>query len=229
MPHCQKIIAIDGPSASGKGTIAAQVAKKLGFVYLDSGALYRVCALSCLDQQIDLDDRDAVATIAQSLPVQFKEQCIFLNDQDITNRIRDENIGKAASKIATYPQLREALLTRQRAFLTTQGLVADGRDMGSVVFPNAALKVFLTASAEVRAQRRVIQLQKINLPANFSEILSDIKKRDWDDSHRSIAPLKHFPDARFLDSSEYTIEQTVDQVLRWYQETQQKIQENRKR
>ena len=156
--NIQKVITIDGPSASGKGTVAALVAQKLGFAYLDSGALYRLCALAAINQNTNLQNIDQIAKIAKTLPVHFDGEQIFLNGKQVTDTIRQEEIGLAASQIAAYPELREALLMRQRRFLTSQGLVTDGRDMGSVVFPKAQLKVFLTASAPIRAKRRFLDL-----------------------------------------------------------------------
>ncbi len=212
----QKVIAIDGPSASGKGTIAAKLAKKLGFAYLDSGALYRLCALAAKNSNLSWSDEAALVTMAQNLCVRFGEHSIFLDDKEVTLDIRQEEIGLGASKIARLPLLREALLTRQRAFLTELGLVADGRDMGSVVFPNAVLKVFLTASAGVRAERRFLQLQNLAKEADYDAILADIEARDFADEHRQIAPLKHYPDACSLDTSEKGIEETVEKVYQWY-------------
>ena len=215
----QKVITIDGPSASGKGTVAALVAQKLGFAYLDSGALYRLCALAAINQNTSLQDIDQIVKIAQTLPVHFDGNQIFLNGKQVTDTIRQEEIGLAASQIAAYPQVREALLTRQRKFLTAQGLVTDGRDMGSVVFPHARLKVFLTATAPIRAQRRFLQLEKMGKPADYNAILKDIERRDTADQNRSVAPLKHYPDAQFLDTSDININESVQKVLNWYHQT----------
>lgn len=212
----QKVIAIDGPSASGKGTVAARVAAALGWAYLDSGALYRLTALHAKNQGISWDNETEVAKLAANLPVEFIGQTILLNQQDVSQAIRAENIGMGASAVAKLPAVRSALLQRQHDFLTNQGLVCDGRDMGSVVFPQAALKIFLTASPEIRAERRAKQL---NIPlesAEFQQILSDIKARDEADQNRTVAPLRQFPDAELLDTSDLTIEAAVKKVLDWY-------------
>ncbi len=216
--NIQKVITIDGPSASGKGTVAALVAQKLGFAYLDSGALYRLCALAAINQNTNLQNIDQIAKIAKTLPVHFDGEQIFLNGKQVTDTIRQEEIGLAASQIAAYPELREALLMRQRRFLTSQGLVTDGRDMGSVVFPKAQLKVFLTASAPIRAKRRFLQLENMGKPADYDAILKDIERRDTADQNRPLAPLKHYPDAHFLDTSDISIDQAVQIILNWYQQ-----------
>ncbi len=212
----QKVIAIDGPSASGKGTVAARVAEVLGWAYLDSGALYRLTALHAQNQSIEWDNEAAVARIAAELPVEFKNKTILLEQQDVTQAIRTEAIGMGASAVAKLPAVRTALLQRQRDFLTIQGLVADGRDMGSVVFPDAILKIFLTATPQIRAERRAKQL---NIPLEspeFQAILADIEARDYADQNRAIAPLYQLPDALLLDTSDLTIEASVKKVLDWY-------------
>ncbi len=212
----QKVIAIDGPSASGKGTVAARVAEVLGWAYLDSGALYRLTALHAQNQSIEWDNEAAVARIAAELPVEFKNKTILLEQQDVTQAIRTEAIGMGASAVAKLPAVRTALLQRQRDFLTIQGLVADGRDMGSVVFPDAILKIFLTATPQIRAERRAKQL---NIPLEspeFQAILADIEARDYADQNRAIAPLCQLPDALLLDTSDLTIEASVKKVLDWY-------------
>ena len=212
----QKVIAIDGPSASGKGTVASRVAAALGFDYLDSGALYRLTALYAQKQQVEWSDEAAVAELAQALPIVFDGQAVLLAGEDVTDAIRTEAIGMGASAVAQLPAVRKALLQRQRDFLTEKGLVGDGRDMGSVIFPNAVLKVFLTASAQVRAERRAKQL---GLPCEgvaFERILSDIEARDEADRRRAVAPLKQLPDAELLDTSEMGIEEAVKKVLDWY-------------
>ncbi|MFC2507129.1 MAG: (d)CMP kinase, partial [Kingella sp. (in: b-proteobacteria)] len=173
-----KVIAIDGPSASGKGTIASRVAEALGWRYLDSGALYRLTALHAQNQNIAWDNEIALSQLAAHLPVEFLGQTILLNGQDVSQHIRSEQIGMGASAVAKLPAVRAALLQRQRDFLTESGLVADGRDMGSVVFPNACLKIFLTASAEIRAQRRAKQLNTPLSGKQFDQILADIQARD---------------------------------------------------
>jgi cytidylate kinase len=198
------VIAIDGPSASGKGTVASQVAERLGFHYLESGALYRLVALwgGTVDQ----------------LPAVFQSGRIYLANQDVTEKIREEAIGARASEVAAIPAVREALLTRQRAYRQPPGLVADGRDMGTVVFPDAVLKVFLTASVRVRAERRYKQLIDKGNNANLASLSRDLEARDQRDAARAVAPLKPAADAAVLDSSGLSIEQVVDEVLRRYRE-----------
>lgn len=214
----RKIIAIDGPGASGKGTVASRVAAVLGFDYLDSGALYRLTALYAQQRNADWGDEAAVAALAEQLPAEFDGGRILLSGQDVTGTIRTEAVGMGASAVAQLPKVREALLQRQRAFLTEKGLVGDGRDMGSVIFPGAALKIFLTASARIRAERRAKQ---IGVPAEgvaFERILADIEARDEADSRRAVAPLKRQPDALLLDTTHLTIEESVKKVLDWYAE-----------
>ena len=212
----QKVIAIDGPSASGKGTVALRVAQALGFDYLDSGALYRLTALYAEKRGVGWHNEEAVAQLAENLPVRFEETRIMLNDEDVSVQIRSETIGMGASAIAQLPKVRAALLQRQRDFLTEKGLVADGRDMGSVVFPDAVLKVFLTASAQVRAQRRARQLGLPCEGVEFDRILSDIEARDEADRRRTVAPLRQLPDAVLLDTTDLGIEESVKKVLDWY-------------
>lgn len=212
------VIAIDGPSASGKGTVAARVAAALGFSYLDSGALYRLTALAAQRAGIDWSDEVRVAEIAAALDVEFREDEIRLDGQLVGDAIRTEEISAGASKVAALPAVREALLFRQRTFNTQPGLVGDGRDMGSVIFPRAPLKVFLTASAEVRAERRYKQLIEKGLSANLADLLLDLQQRDERDSQRSVAPLRQEHDAKLLDTTELTIEQAVNQVLVWSRE-----------
>lgn len=212
----QKVIAIDGPSASGKGTVALRVAQALGFDYLDSGALYRLTALYAEKRGVGWHNEEAVAQLAENLPVRFEETRIMLNDEDVSVQIRSETIGMGASAIAQLPKVRAALLQRQRDFLTEKGLVADGRDMGSVVFPDAVLKVFLTASAQVRAQRRARQLGLPCEGVEFDRILSDIEARDEADHRRTVAPLRQLPDAVLLDTTDLGIEESVKKVLDWY-------------
>lgn len=212
----QKVIAIDGPSASGKGTVAARVAAKLGWAYLDSGALYRLTALYAKNQSLEWSDEVAIAKLAADLPVEFIGQTVVLAGEDVSQTIRSEEIGMGASQVAALPAVRAALLQRQRGFLTEQGLVADGRDMGSVVFPQAAVKIFLTASAQIRAERRAKQLNLASDSPEFQQILSDIIKRDEQDRNRATAPLQQLPDAHLLDTSHLTIEQAVQQVLDWH-------------
>ncbi len=211
------VIAIDGPSASGKGTVAARVARALGFFYLDSGALYRLTALAARRAGVAWDDEHGVAAVASSLDVSFSEGLVRLADEDVVDAIRTEEVSAGASQVGSLPAVRSALLFRQRAFARAPGLVADGRDMASVVFPEAALKVFLTASAEVRAERRYKQLQASWIAADRHRIVSDLQERDARDSQRSVAPLCQVEGARSLDTSDCSIDQAVDQVLSWYQ------------
>ena len=213
------VIAIDGPSASGKGTVAARVAEALGMDYLDSGALYRLTALAAQKQGVAWDDEAALEPIAAQLPVAFVAGGILLNGEDVSATIRQEAIGMGASQVAKWPAVRAALLERQRAFAGERGVVADGRDMGSVVFPDAKLKVFLTASAEERARRRALQLNIDLNSVAYQAIVDDIKQRDWNDSQRAVAPLKQLPDARLLDTTELSIENAVKKVLDWYRQS----------
>ncbi|WP_283149249.1 (d)CMP kinase [Silvimonas soli] len=211
------VIAIDGPSASGKGTVAQRVATALGFHYLDSGALYRLAALAAGRAGAAWDDENAVANVAQTLDVRFVGEHILLNDIDVSTAIRTEAIGVGASKVAAFAQVRAALLERQRAFAQVPGLVADGRDMGSVVFPQAALKVFLTASAHVRAERRYKQLIARGETADLEAITADLEARDARDRARTVAPLMQLPDAHLLETSDLGVEEAVAQVLTWWQ------------
>ena len=207
------VIAIDGPSASGKGTVAARVAATLGFHYLDSGALYRLTALAAENKGVSWDDEPAVAAVAAQLPAEFHGECILLAGIDVSEAIRTEHMGIGASKVAALPAVRAALLERQRAFLRFPGLVGDGRDMGSVVFPWARTKVFLTATAEARAERRYKQLIAKGMSANIAVLLKDLQERDARDSARSVGPLKRFDDAVLVDTTSLTIEQAVQAVL----------------
>lgn len=212
------VIAIDGPSASGKGTVALLVAKKLGFHYLDSGSLYRLVALAAMRSEVDLDDEKALSGIAADLDVSFADGEIRLGDQNVADDIRAEACSNGASRVAAYPRVRGALLDRQRAFRKRPGLVADGRDMGSMVFPEAMLKVFLTASPEVRAQRRHKQLMGKGINANIATLLQDIRDRDARDTNRSVAPLQLAAGANLLDTTSLDIQQAVDSVLKLYAE-----------
>lgn len=212
------VIAIDGPSASGKGTVAARVAAALGMDYLDSGALYRLTALASEQQQVTWSDEAAVAQVAAALDVVFVDGKILLAGVDVSAVIRQERIGMGASEVAKHPKVRAALLARQQAFAGTRGLVADGRDMGSVVFPNATVKIFLTATAEERARRRALQLQIDLQSPEFQGIVDDIKQRDFNDTQRAVAPLQQWPDAHLLDTTELSIENAVKKVLDWYQQ-----------
>jgi len=210
------VIAIDGPSASGKGTVAALVAQALGFHYLDSGAIYRVAAYAAQRAGVALEDETALAALARQLQLRFDGGEVFLAGESVGDAIRSEAAGRAASCIAALPALRLALLERQRAFRIPPGLVSDGRDMGSVVFPDATLKIFLTASAEERAKRRYKQLIDKGFDANLAALLQDLKERDARDAARSAAPLQQTADAVLLDTTGLNIQQAVQQVLDWW-------------
>ena len=210
------VITIDGPTASGKGTVAQKVAQHLGFHYLDSGALYRLTALSALRRNTPLDDEHALAKVAEHLHCHFDGMHIFLANEDVTDAIRAENVGNTASKIAALMPVRQALYGLQLGFRKAPGLVADGRDMGTVIFPHAVLKVFLTASVTARAQRRYKQLIDKGFSANMQDLSKDLSARDERDTNRSSAPLKAAEGAYLLDTSEMTVEQAVERVLGWY-------------
>ena len=210
------VITIDGPTASGKGTVARRVAQVLGFHYLDSGALYRLVALSALRSNTALTDEHALAELAQTLPCTFDGEKILLAGEDVTDALRAEAVGNAASRIAAFPAVRQALSELQLRFRSAPGLVADGRDMGTVVFPQAALKIFLTASVAARAERRYKQLIDKGFSANMHDLLKDLTERDARDVNRAIAPLKPAEDAYVLDTSDMTADQAVEQVLAWY-------------
>jgi cytidylate kinase len=210
------VIAIDGPSASGKGTIAKRVADELGYHYLESGALYRLIALVSLGEGI-LDER-ALAKVAANMDAGFLKDRIFLNKQDVTEIIRAEECSMRASEVAKLPLVRTALLKRQRAFRELPGLVADGRDMGTVVFPDATLKVFLTASPEVRAERRYKQLIEKGMDANLRALSRDLKERDARDANRAIAPLVPAADSQVVDSTALSIDEVVARILDLHRE-----------
>jgi cytidylate kinase len=210
------VITIDGPTASGKGTVAQKVATKLGFHLLDSGALYRLTALQALRRDTDLADEHALAKLAEHLNIHFTGDATFLSNENVTDAIRAENVGNTASKIAALPAVRQALYGLQLSFRKTPGLVADGRDMGTVIFPHAPLKVFLTASVEARADRRYKQLIGKGISASMQDLLMDLKARDDRDMHRAIAPLVPAEDAHVLDTSAMTAEEAVEQVLKWH-------------
>jgi cytidylate kinase len=210
------VIAIDGPTASGKGTVAQLVATELGFHYLDSGALYRLTALQALYRGTSLDDEQALAKSVETLHCGFKGGDIFLDRENVTMAIRAEEVGNTASKIAALPAVRKALVYLQLRFREAPGLIADGRDMGTVIFPDACLKVFLTASAEARAQRRYKQLIEKGFSANMQDLLKDLNERDARDANRAIAPLRPAEGANLLDTSNMTVNQAVEQVLGWY-------------
>ncbi|MBB3119531.1 (d)CMP kinase [Pseudoduganella violacea] len=217
MPTSQiPVITIDGPTASGKGTVAQRVADQLGYHLLDSGALYRLTALQALRRGTDLADEHALAKLAEHLHISFTGEAIFLSHENVTDAIRAEEVGNTASKIAALPAVRQALFALQLGFRKAPGLVADGRDMGTVIFPHATLKVFLTASVEARAERRYKQLIAKGIPANMEGLLMDLKARDDRDTHRAIAPLVPAEGAHVLDTSTMTADEAVVQVLAWY-------------
>ncbi|WP_075795244.1 (d)CMP kinase [Massilia putida] len=210
------VITIDGPTASGKGTVAHKVADRLGFHLLDSGALYRLTALSALRRGTDMRDEHALAKVAEHLNVRFNGDHIYLGTEEVSNAIRLEDVGNMASKIAALPGVRQALYALQLSFRETPGLVADGRDMGTVIFPGAKLKVFLTASVEARAQRRYKQLIDKGFSANMDDLLADLQARDARDTQRAVAPLVPAEGAHILDTSQMTADEAVEQVLAWY-------------
>lgn len=218
MTNAIPVIAIDGPSASGKGTVAQLVATKLGFHYLDSGALYRIVAFAAQQKNIAWDNAPALAEYAKTLSIEFVNEQVLLDNKDISNEIRTEAIGKGASQVAIHAPLRAALVDMQHGFCKAPGLVADGRDMGTVIFPNAELKIFLTASIETRAQRRYQQLLGKGQPANYDSILLDLTERDTRDKNRSSAPLVMAHDAMLLETNNLTISQAVDNVLYNFQQ-----------
>ncbi|QLB42613.1 (d)CMP kinase [Mannheimia pernigra] len=211
------VITVDGPSGAGKGTLCHALAEKLGFDFLDSGALYRITALDAEKKNVSLDDETTLAEIARNLDIQFLpengEIKVILEGENVGDQIRTAQAGQNASKIAAFPLVREALLARQRAFSTEKGLIADGRDMGTVVFPDAKIKLFLDASAEERTKRRVKQLQEKGFNANFDEILAEIKERDLRDRNRAVAPLVPAKDALLLDSTHLSIDDVIKQAL----------------
>ncbi len=213
------VITVDGPSGSGKGTVCRLLADKLGWDVLDSGAIYRVLSLAALHHQIALDNEEALVPLAANLDVQFLVDSqtnagkVILEGEDVSTTIRNEEVGAAASKVAALPRVREALLRRQRAFRTENGLIADGRDMGTVVFPDAPLKIYLTASAQERARRRFVELNERGLDVTLSGLLEDIQARDERDMNRKVAPLVPAEDAIELDTSELNAQQVFDKVM----------------
>jgi cytidylate kinase len=217
-PHASPVITIDGPSASGKGTVAERVARTLGFHFLDSGALYRLTALSAMQAGVALDDEAGVAARAAALPARFGDGRVWLGEADVTDAIRAETVGEGASKVAALPAVRAALLDRQRAYRQPPGLVADGRDMGTVIFPDAQAKVFLTASAEARAERRHKQLIEKGNSASLPALVADMQARDARDAARAVAPLKPAPDALLLDTTCMDVASAVAAVLAHYRE-----------
>ncbi len=211
------VITVDGPSGAGKGTLCMLLADKLGFHLLDSGAIYRVLALAAIHHGVDLDSEEVLVPLATHLDVQFVAQgelvSVILEGEDVSSELRREETGNAASKIAALPRVREALLRRQRSFSAEPGLVADGRDMGTIVFPQAPAKIFLDASAEERATRRLKQLQDKGLSVRFDHLLRDIQERDDRDRNRTVAPLRPADDALVLDSTSLSIEEVVQKAL----------------
>ena len=207
------VIAIDGPSASGKGTVAQIVADKLGYHYLDSGALYRIVALAAFEHGVDWQAEEDVAKLVPQLSIKFELGEIYLNDANVSEQIRTEQMGQGASKVAAHPLVRLALVDLQHSFRIAPGLVADGRDMATVIFPDAKTKIFLTASAEVRAERRYKQLLNKGIEADYQAILKDLQDRDVRDSQRSVAPLQKAHDASLLETSQLSIEQAVNETL----------------
>lgn len=217
------VIAIDGPTASGKGTVAQRVATALGFHYLDSGALYRLTALAALKQGVDLNDENRVAEVARSLNLQFFADKVILDGEDVSEQIRTESASQNASRVAAFPTVRSALTERQRAFRVAPGLVCDGRDMASVIFPDAQLKIFLTASVEARAERRTNQLKQKGNSAILADVVKELRTRDERDSNRQVAPLRKLDDAYLLDTTEISADSAVEQVLDWAKDTIQSL------
>lgn len=219
MPSQSPVITVDGPSGAGKGTLCMLLAEKLGFHLLDSGAIYRVLALAAIHHGVDTESEDALVPLATHLDVQFIAEGelvkVILEGEDVSGELRKEETGMAASKVAALPRVREALLRRHRAFSAAPGLVADGRDMGTVVFTNAEAKIFLDASAEERANRRLKQLQGKGLDVKFDDLLSEIQERDDRDRNRPVAPLRPAEDALVLDSTSMNIEQVVEKALHY--------------
>lgn len=211
-------IAIDGPSGSGKSSISKVLAKKLGFISLDTGALYRTIAYFLKNRKINYEDENTVAQNLQDINMNLRylnsNQRVFLNDRDVTNVIRSEEISMISSRISAMPCIRSYLLEFQRNMAKKHNIIMDGRDIGTVVLPNADVKIFLTASPEVRAKRRYLQLIESGEKAEYNEIVADVIKRDFNDTHRKISPLKQAKDAIFFDSSKYDFEQTVDNLLK---------------
>jgi cytidylate kinase len=220
--YTEPVITIDGPSGAGKGTASTLLAKKLGWHFLDSGAIYRVLAVASLHHQIPADDESGLLPLASGLDVNFETTehgvRVILEGEDVSDTIRTEEVGATASKIASLPSIREALLRRQRGFKQAPGLVADGRDMGTVVFPEAQVKIFLTASAEERADRRFNQLKDKGHDVSMPRLLADIKARDERDANRTVAPLMPAKDALVLDSTELSVEQVIEKIEMFIEE-----------
>lgn len=221
------VITIDGPSGAGKGTVSTLLAKRLKWHFLDSGAIYRVLAIAAMHHQIEADDEDGLLPLASSLDVSFETKKghikVVLEGEDVTHSIRTEEVGSIASKIAAIPRVREALLRRQRAFKQEPGLVADGRDMGTVVFPNAEAKIFLTASAEERARRRFNQLKEKGHDVSITRLLADIQARDERDANRTVAPLVPAEDAFVLDSTLLDVDQVLEKITEFINSQLEKV------
>ncbi|MBD2796042.1 (d)CMP kinase [Xenorhabdus sp. 18] len=211
------VITVDGPSGAGKGTLCQALAEALDWQLLDSGAIYRVLALAAIHHQVDIQSEDALVPLAANLDVRFVPENgklrVILEGEDVSNEIRTETVGNTASQAATFPRVREALLRRQRAFRIAPGLIADGRDMGTIVFPDAPVKIFLDASAQERARRRMLQLQEKGFSVSFENLLSEIQERDFRDRNRAVAPLVPAQDALILDSTSMSIEEVIDKAL----------------
>jgi cytidylate kinase len=216
------VITVDGPGGAGKGTLCKALAAALGWHLLDSGAIYRVLALAALHHQVDLESEEALAPLAAHLDVRFvaeeEELQVILEGEDVSGEIRTQEVANAASQVAAFPRVREALLRRQRAFREAPGLIADGRDMGTVVFPDAPVKIFLDASSDERARRRMLQLQEKGFSVNFERLLAEIQERDSRDRNRSVAPLVPAEDALVLDSTRLSIEQVIEKALQYARE-----------
>ncbi len=216
-------VAIDGPAGAGKSTIAKKVSEELGFIYVDTGALYRATALACIRSGTDISDAEAVEALLPELDIRIiffnGEQHILLNDKDVSDEIRAENVSMAASKVSAIPAVRKFLLQLQRDFANQNNVIMDGRDIGTVVLPNAQVKIFLTASPEVRAKRRVLQLEEKGETADFDQILYDIVQRDYNDTHRETAPLKAAENAVEVDTTEMTLQQVVEKIADIIKET----------
>jgi len=222
--HKVPVIAIDGPGGSGKGTIAALLAERLGWHLLDSGALYRLVAVAAMDRGIAADDEASLGSLAAGLDVEFAVadhgMVVWLDGQDITSRLRSEEVSAFSSRAAALPAVRAALVRLQRGFRQSPGLVADGRDMGTVIFPDARLKIFLTASAEARAKRRHKQLKQKGESVNLSRLFQEIKKRDDRDRSRAVSPLMAAPDAHLIDSTELSIDEVLQKILKLLKESE---------
>lgn len=210
-------VAIDGPAGAGKSTIARKAASELGFIYVDTGAIYRTAGLACTERGIDVFDKEKVIEVLAETDIRIvffnSEQHVLLNDRDVSDEIRTEKVSMTASKVSAIPEVRKFLLDLQRDFAKNDNVVMDGRDIGTVVLPNAQVKIFLTASPETRAKRRVIQLKEKGEQADYTTVLEDIKERDYNDSHRETAPLRAAENAVLVDTSELTLEQSIETII----------------